>query len=540
MKNFRHYALLSVSALCLLCPSCTDDTPTPVPVDPVAPTIAFGPICRVEGTTVTFTLLTTDAEKAAYLLTEREGDVPDAAEVMREGVVLTGRDVYTVTEEHLGRERGYIVYAAAVNGTILSEMAQIEFTAGFDYDGLLTVTGAEKNSISYHIESEPGESYRHVALMDRVVRNFTDGVQSEQEYAQRIQLLLSIYGMQGTGPLDFTLHDMDLRSNGQPYDVLAGTGYSVMACRTDAAGNYVGQYQIGQIVTPNPLDNGLHVAVGILDLQPGELTVLCTPDPGLLYFIEQPFPRSLVDQLLAEGGKQALLEQFFTVGTRTTEFGEPAQWTFLNPQTEYVHYVMGVDEQGDRTELFAMPFTTPEELEADVDTENLRFDHAIMGFYYGELQDDGGEPSYNFYCLLADRAMLPDEYGDPYPDSFPCHAINCDFYCGSVAEALVLPEGVYTYAETSEAGSWSPGYTWAAYFDQEAEQHDFSFVGGTITVTHRGTDYQIEFDLRTEKGKVYTGSYTGPIDFEDSATTFGLEQSRWTRQVPRWRAPLRR
>ena len=549
MKNFRHYALLSVSALCLLCPSCTDDTPAPDPVDPVdpvvpvvpvKPTVAFSPDYRVEGTSITFTLQTKDAEKAAYLLIEREGDVPNAAEVFNEGVLLTGKDAYTVTEMDLAGGRGYIVYAAAVNGTILSEVAKLEFTAGVSYHGLLTLTGAEKNSLSYHIEVQAGECYRHVALLDRVVRNFTEGVQSDQEYAQRIQLLLSIYGMEGTGPVDFTLHDMDLRPNGQPYDVMAGMTYSIMACRTDATGNYVGDYELMQVVTPNALDNGLHVAFGILDLQAGEVVIQCTPDPGLLYVVEQLFPRSVSDQLLSQGGEQALLEQLFAAGTRTTEFGEPSTWAFLNPQTEYVYYAMGVDAQGDRTELSFLPFTTPEKQEVDVDTTDLVFDHAVMGYYYGELEDDGGEPSYNFYCLLADRTMLPDEYGDPYPDSFPCHAINCDFYCGSVAEALVLPEGVYTYAETSEAGSWSPGYTWAAYFDQEAEQHDFSFNSGTITVTHRGTDYHIEFDLRTEKGKVYTGSYTGPIDFEDSATTFGLEQSRWTRQVPRWRAPLRR
>ena len=41
-------------------------------------------------------------------------------------------------------------------------------------------------------------------------------------------------------------------------------------------------------------------------------------------------------------------------------------------------------------------------------------------------EDDDGNTVHNFYILVADQNMLPDEYGDPYPVAFPCHALNCD------------------------------------------------------------------------------------------------------------------
>ena len=249
------------------------------------------------------------------------------------------------------------------------------------------------------------------------------------------------------------------------------------------------------------------------------------------------------DLLLAEGGKDALLEQLFISSPRVTEFTEPSEWTYLDPETEYIHYVIGVDERGDRTALLEKPFTTPEEQEVDVNTENLAFAHAILASYYGMSEDDDGNTVHNFYILVADQNMLPDEYGDPYPVAFPCHALNCDFYAATRGgDELTLAEGTYTFSDTSAAGTWSSYDSWAAYFDEQEEMYEFSFGGGTITVAHEGTDYRLTFDLTTEKGKAYTGTYTGPIIFEDySFSPFAIGKSRWA--APRAphgaRTPLR-
>lgn len=539
--------VLLASALCLFCASCSDDTPTPEPDPdpdpvPVTPTVAFASDYRVEGSSVTFTVLTRNAEKAAYLLSFREGDIPNAAEVLIEGVELTGKDTYTITEKYLAEGRGYIVYAAAVNGTTLSELAKLEFTAGDGNDNLLTLTEAGKNFISYHIEAEQNATYRHVALLKKVVENFTEGVQNNEEYAQRIQMLLSIYGMAGTGPVDFTLHDMDLRPTGMHYDVMAGMPYTVMACLTDAAGNYVGDCQLDEIITHDPLDNGLRVTAEIVDLQATELTVRYVPDPGLRYIIEQPLPKSESDRLMAQGGEHALLEELFVIAPRVTEYDELSEWAYLYPQTDYLLYVVGVDGQGDRTALTGIPFTTPEEEEIDVETENLSFDHVIMASYYGPSEDENGNASYNFYVLLATEAMNPDDYGDPFPAAFPCHAINCDFYTEAPAAGnpFILPDGTYVYAETRAAGTWSPD-SWAAYFDEQEEMYELLPDEGTLTVERTGIDYHIAIDMKTDKGKVYTGTYTGPITFEDrSFSPFSVGKSRWMCEMPRWHAPMRR
>lgn len=545
MKTILHHALLCAAAFTLLCVSC-NDTPTP---GPNAPTVAFAPDYRVEGNTITFTLLTTDAEKAAYMLQERQTELPTAEEVISKGTQLSGKETYTVTSEQLTPGLDYTIYAAAANGTTISPLAKLEFSNGMVYDDLLTVTQTGKNFISYHIEAEPEATYRHAALLKKIVQNFTLGELSEQEYAQRIQLLLSLYGMPGTGAVDFTLHDLDPMPNGQPYDVMAGMTYMVMACRTDAAGNYVGDYRMIETLTPEPQDNGLGIGVEILHLEPRDVTVLCTPDQGLRYYIEQPVTKALSDQLLAEGGTQTLLEQLSMVAPRTTKFGEPSEWTFLAPQTEYIHYVIGVDAQGDRTQLIATPFTTPEEQEVDVDTENIVFDHMVMGWYYGMMEDDYGTPSYNFYFTLADKPMSPNEYGDPYPDAFPCHAINCDLYTQAppVEDDFILPEGTYIFGESNVAGTWHPAYTWGAYFDQQEEKYELSMGDGSITVEHSGAEYRITLDLRTEKGKVYTGTYTGPLRFEEYASVYRTQKSRWVApqnaphaQKPNAQTPKRR
>lgn len=191
------------------------------------------------------------------------------------------------------------------------------------------------------------------------------------------------------------------------------------------------------------------------------MTVRYTPDEGLRYIIEQPLSKSMIDGLLAEGGKDALLEQLFISSPRVTEFTEPSEWTYLDPETEYIHYVIGVDERGDRTALLEKPFTTPEEQEVDVNTENLAFAHAILASYYGMSEDDDGNTVHNFYILVADQNMLPDEYGDPYPVAFPCHALNCDFYAATRGgDELTLAEGTYTFSDTSAAGTWSSYDSW--------------------------------------------------------------------------------
>ena len=86
MKNFRHFALLSVSALCMLCASCSDDETGTEQV----PTVTFGPDRQVTATSITFTVVSAHADIAAYLLVRREAETPTAADVMKDGKPLPG------------------------------------------------------------------------------------------------------------------------------------------------------------------------------------------------------------------------------------------------------------------------------------------------------------------------------------------------------------------------------------------------------------------------------------------------------------------
>ncbi|MFR2062375.1 MAG: hypothetical protein ACLS37_11150 [Alistipes sp.] len=127
------------------------------------------------------------------MLVRREAETPTAADVMKDGKPLPGEGTTRVTEENLASGVDYTVYAAAQRGDLIGDVVSFGFTTGTSaYDDLLTLTDMGKNFISYHIEVEPETTFRHVALLKKVVENFTDGTQSEQEYAQRIQLLLDL------------------------------------------------------------------------------------------------------------------------------------------------------------------------------------------------------------------------------------------------------------------------------------------------------------------------------------------------------------
>lgn len=382
------------------------------------------------------------------------------------------------------------------------------------YTDPITLKEVGKNYVSYHIEAEEGATYRHLITSKQVLDNFTTGSRNEEEYNNAVRILMQLDGQNGTGAQDFVLRDLDPKPISQnPYSIIAGMKHVALLCPADEKGNPYGDIEMIEFSTPAPSQLSQSVKVEISDIRYDEADFTITPDAGIFYFFEYIFSKTLADEIAA-GGKDKLKEQLFSLGSRITEFGELSEWTGLTAETDYVHLVLGVDKDGNQTKMIETPFRTPKAPETP--TENIVFSQVPMASYYGQSEGDDGKEMYNFYVLLADRTMIADDYGDPYPTAFPCHAINCDFYTAAPAGGeMKIPEGTYTLKADYVAGACNLDGTWAAYFDEEENKTQIEFTAGTIAVAWEGDGYRITIDLTKEDGKAYTGTFTGQIQFED-------------------------
>ena len=111
----KKLALLCMAALGLSLMSCEKTPQTDKPVDEAQPTIALE-----KGTEnvnyVTFTLTTTNATEARYMVLEDGADAPALATIMAEGVAVELEDGKAeVKAEGLEAETEYMVIAAAKN-----------------------------------------------------------------------------------------------------------------------------------------------------------------------------------------------------------------------------------------------------------------------------------------------------------------------------------------------------------------------------------------------------------------------------------------
>lgn len=385
------------------------------------------------------------------------------------------------------------------------------------YDKPITIKQTGKNYVSYHIEVEEDVTYRHLITSKQEFINFTTGSTTEQDYDNAVRLLLNLDAGKGTGPQDFVLRDLDKKPlSNDPHSVVAGIEYVGLLCPADAKGNCIGDYEMIEFKTPAPTLLSQNIKVEITALRPDEVDLTITPDAGILYFFEQVFPKKLADEIAA-GGEDKLREQLLILGSRIFEFDKLSEWMNLYGESDYLHLVLGIDKEGNQTRLIETPFKTPKG--GDVNTENLVFDQSPEAYYYGQSTGDDGGDIYCFYFTLSDQPMSEDDNGKPYPTAFPCNAITCDLYAAAPAAGEPkIPEGTYTFSESYVAGIWHPGDSEAVNFDGEENKTEFSLSAGTIDVAYEGDGYRITFDMKTENGQAYTGTFTGTIPFLDESS----------------------
>lgn len=527
MRKSRLYPVLAFAALigafgAACSDNGSDEPPVPPPSPIGTPTAVLSDKYTATQNSVTFEITVADADKAAWMIREKTVEAPTAAQVLSDGAKLEGTSPYTRTATGLNAGTAYVLYAAAAKEDVVGAVASLEVTtsAPVVYERMLTLTDVGKNTVSYHIEVAGTASYRHFATSKTGFDSFRIFMEEKQAALQVLQL----YGSVATGSADYTASDLALKANGQPNDIIAGEEYVLLCCDTDEAGMPNGDYQIVACTLEQPDILDKTVQVEVLSVTYDEASVRCTPDAGIAYIFHHLFLKGDVATLLEQGGEAALKTKLLTnVNSRVFEFAQPREWMYLQPGSDYVACTLGIDADGNHTPLIKTDLAT---LTPDkVDTENLVFTQSIQAEYYGQ----SGE-GYNFYFILADQTMSRDEYGDWNPDRFPCNSISCDLY-SAAGEGLKLPAGVYSYGANGVPGTWHPDYSWAANFSQTEYRTDFGFEDGTITVSHEGDNYRIVVNLVTEEGQSYTGTYVGPIVFEDASTSQASVRRKASRVV---------
>ena len=155
--------ILLALLVCAGVASCKDDDPGTEPPKPK--------VSLTEGTStttsITFTVTPDEAEKCAYLYSKVEENAqveqPSAETVLKDGVQVSAEQATPVTLSPLDPESTYIVFAAASNGSVLSEVTTLRMETGLlpepDYETWVQATSSmgQYNTISW--AAEPTGNY---------------------------------------------------------------------------------------------------------------------------------------------------------------------------------------------------------------------------------------------------------------------------------------------------------------------------------------------------------------------------------------------
>ena len=155
--------ILLALLICAGVASCKDDDPG---TEPPKPTVSL-----TEGTStttsITFTVTPDEAEKCAYLYAKVEENVqveqPSAETVLKDGVQVSAEQATPVTLSPLDPESAYIVFAAASNGSVLSEVTTLRMETGLlpepDYETWVQATSGMGQYYTVAWTAEPTGNY---------------------------------------------------------------------------------------------------------------------------------------------------------------------------------------------------------------------------------------------------------------------------------------------------------------------------------------------------------------------------------------------
>lgn len=471
---------------------------------------------NLTATSADFEVTATNATAAAWVILPATDAAPAAAEIIKNGTKVEVGGPKTAVASDLTPETSYTVYAAAANGEVLSKVAELDFTTlKGEAKPLIEVLTVGKNYYKYRIDAAEGETYMHIGLLKQMYDNFLSMSTTDEERRNAIRTMLNIYGFSGSGPKEYENVDMTPDASGfRTNNVYAGMPYTVVAWKTKD-GQPVGDWETAAFDTEEPANLTQTVVVTESYVRANQAAFDCAPEEGVATFLTQSFPKTMFDQMKAEGGEGAIEEYMFVTSKRETGAGL-SEWINLDPESDYVFAVVGIDENGDRTPLIEHAFTTPVKIGNDYD---LEFTDFVSGSYYGKDKDMNGNDVYIYTFTLADCEMAMDNHGMMFPVEGAGNVFITELFSDTPADAaLRIPENEYVFGEDMAAGTWSPDTTYAVSFDAEGMMTDVYFIDGIIGIEDIGDAYFVNVELVTADGNDYFGIFEGDITLTDEGS----------------------
>ena len=319
-------------------------------------------------TDVKATFSATDATHYAALCLKSAATAPTAEEIFAKGEPAEiGAEPAERVFKGLEAKTDYVIYAAAKNGTKLSDIAAISFMTA-EKEDMLTFIKSWKTGFSYRIavgEDETcfhcyvdGWNYEHMLAQSQIIPGFDIN-------AFNCNLLVDL-GIPVQGKQNITWEaGCEDKARNQKAMIVGGKTYYILACRyVQENAEWVGKPEVIRITDMEPAGrSNARLEVQWNVVEPQSITHTMFMDEGTVnFFFYDLYPTAQVEKYLAEEGEQwledAVYYSGYSAGNTYTD-----QWNGLQDGTSYTLCITGVDLNGDvffQMEEVTTPKWTPE------------------------------------------------------------------------------------------------------------------------------------------------------------------------------------
>lgn len=361
---FKYAALLGMALLSLA--SCRKDNGPEVPKDNVEIKME---LVEVGEGHISFSVSTKHAESFAWYCTSNlEEEVKSAEYVFSHGNEENAtEESKTVTVEGLDPSTQYLVYAAVRNEFSEQIRSISASTTAAEVKKVLAPGDVSKTSLSYHVNSEPGRTYRHTYLegwyFNHLLASAIENEGSEFDMNVFIWNLLASYGAEGTEPSEHRWsNDQENTLRNQEVTLYGGQSYYALFSYIEGETGWTGTPEYIEMTLPEAGSTTGEVNFTDETVSPERISVRMEfSDYAISYICYDLYKKDQYDAKF-EGAdekkiKNFLYEYALHAGNTYTD-----SWT-VEPGTEYVLAIMGVDPNGDsflQTKVYTTPMPEPE------------------------------------------------------------------------------------------------------------------------------------------------------------------------------------
>ncbi len=256
------------------------------------------------------------------------------------------------TAEGLLPQTAYRIFAAASDGERYSTVARLDMLTDAEPSRrLVQLVEATKTGFSYRLDADLDAHIFHTYLekwaYDELWTAFAAQYPDNPDQALFLQSVLADFGFEVNGPQTVTWNagDENILREG-PATITGGKSYYALAAVADPdLGEWVGTPEAVEFALPDPDRSAATVEIELLDLQPELLKSRIVPDEGICFYFYHLFQKAVVDEFVAQFGQEAFENHIYEYGY-VAEAPYTDLWR-MEPGTEYLIAVFGVDRQGD-------------------------------------------------------------------------------------------------------------------------------------------------------------------------------------------------